>query len=54
MLSVNIEKQRKRAHIFQILFGVRMGGEPAGGGARLDKQKYFIGLFISTISNALV
>ena len=27
--------------------------EPAGGGARLDKQKYFIGLFISIVSNAL-
>ena len=28
-------------------------GGPAGRRARLDKQKYFIGLFISTVSNAL-
>ena len=31
---------------FQILLGGRMGGEPAGGGARLVKRKYIIGLLI--------
>jgi len=45
--------QRQRPHIFQIFFGGRMGGEPAGAGARLVKQKYFIKLFVSIVSNAL-
>ena len=53
MLFVSIEKQGKRPRIFQIFFGGRMGGEPAGGGARLVKRKYIIGLFIFTVSNAL-
>ena len=43
MLLISIEKQRKRP-LFEILLGGRMGGEPAGGGARLVKRKYIIGL----------
>ena len=34
MLSISIEKQRKRTHFFQSLFGIRMGGGLAGGGAK--------------------
>ena len=33
------------------MFGGRMGGEPAGGGARLIKRKYIIGFCICTVSN---
>ena len=52
MLLISIEKQRTRP-FFQILFGGRMGGEPAGGGARLVKRKYIIGLFIFIVLKAL-
>ena len=39
------------ARLSQILFGIRMGGGPAGAGARLVKRKYFIGFFFLTVSN---
>ena len=45
-------KNKGHVRLFQVLFGGRTGGEPAGGGARLVKRKYIIGLLIFVVSNA--
>ena len=44
MLSISIEKQRKREPFFNFCYFV--------GGTRLSRRKYIIGLFIFTIWNA--
>ena len=44
-------KIKGNARLSQILLGIRMGGGPAGGGARLVKRQYFIGFVFLPVSN---
>ena len=54
MLSISIEKQTKRQTFFKFVFGIRMGGGLAGGGAKTCQTEiYIIELFLCvTVSEA--
>jgi hypothetical protein len=58
---LSLSNQRKCPPFYKLCLGnqtkqtktyYRIGGRPAGGGSRLSRQKYIIGLFTFTISNA--
>ena len=41
MLSISIEKQRTRPPFFEFVFGIRMGGGLAGGGAKTCQTEIY-------------
>jgi len=52
MLSISIEKQRKRPPFFNFGLAYAWAGAWRAEGPRLAKRKYIIELFIFTVSNA--
>jgi hypothetical protein len=53
MLSVSIDKQRKRPHVFfKFSLGDGWATARAGGQGQTSQTEIYVGLFIVTVSNA--